>query len=224
MMHRQSYPRFLQSEMFHAVLQTTYAYNPNSPNPPQHTSPTKSTKLPQKTPSTTPNSKSTKSNSKQPSASPLTPQLNTTKTTKTTTESTGKQISTEKTSHQNKQQQLTNDKKKITQLLNIENAPTNRLGNNKAHQTIDQGQNRKDPRNPPSNTTTPKTRTKALNQKDQEGPRKRPGSAAPALFMLGEQDKHLDRHNSMPSSQKSPNELQKLKMENKLAARNSTHI
>lgn len=33
MMHRQSYPRFLQSEMFHAVMQATYAYNPNSPKP-----------------------------------------------------------------------------------------------------------------------------------------------------------------------------------------------
>ena len=32
-MHRQSYPRFLQSEIFHAVLQTTYAFNPNSPKP-----------------------------------------------------------------------------------------------------------------------------------------------------------------------------------------------
>ena len=40
MMHRQSYPRFLQSEMFHSILQTTYAYNPNSPKPPQSLSAT----------------------------------------------------------------------------------------------------------------------------------------------------------------------------------------
>ena len=197
MMHRQSYPRFLQSEMFHAVLQTTYAYNPNSPKPP----------IP---PNSNRNSSSSSSSS--------------------TTNADQTAITTNKTckgTQQEKSPSPSLSKKKIRPQENVQTQPTKQESQpylkptdnsdlstlsvkTQQYSTIASSINEKT--NPPVPTNRPKKQIATA----------RPRSAA--TMFSENQGKQLDRHNSMPSTQKTPSELHKMKMENKLAARNSTKI
>ena len=182
MMHRQSYPRFLQSEMFHAVLQTTYAYNPNSPKPP----------LP--------------SNSNRNSFTSLSSSTNTNTADNTVKQSTGKEVKSPDAHASNPKKQPQAN----TQEQPIKHNSQSHLSDEASTKKGIRGKTTNDRPNTPS-STYPKQQVSV--------------KAEPAAIIVpGNQGKQLDRHNSMPTSQKTPSELHKLKMENKLAARNSTNI
>ncbi|XP_066915028.1 uncharacterized protein [Clytia hemisphaerica] len=172
MMHRQSYPRFLQSEMFHSILQTTYAYNPNSPKPPLTIS-------------------------------------------NTTPRSIGENDTTENAIEDQPQSGSTHLRK---------SSPSSDL-------TLT---------NPHPSTTNTKQRPKLDNQSaDNRNSRSfvSPNQLSPASLhenptaRAEEDDKgvedsrntQLDRHHSMPSSQKGQQQKQKLKFDNKLGPRNSSN-
>ena len=199
MMHRQSYPRFLQSEMFHAILQTTYAYNPNSPKPP----------IP-------PNSKRNSSSSSSSSSSTNTDQTAAANKTGKRTTDGGGQRKPPSPSPSSKIRPLENAQ---TQQTKHESQPYLKPTDNSDASTIKTQQYSKTTTSPNENSNAPSTTTSRPKNPQAIA---RPRSAA--TIFSENQGKQLDRHNSMPSSQKTPSELQKMKMENKLAARNSTKI